>query len=377
MPDLDISNIHLLLVEDNPDYLELLMEELKDYGYQHIETARDADEAKDKLNQHLFEVIVADMRLGGDSGGGFVVFDEVQKRNITAAVIIHTANDTVTDCRRAFKKDAWDYISKNMKGDVLEALHESIQEAITYLNRWGNRKDEMWIKENKAALLEPYRNQYVAVLNNQVIEFAETEEALKERIRARKLPLYLPVIQKIDAEIPQPLSIAELIKQGESGTLEFKSTFRWDIKEGKVGNVPPMAVLKTIAAFLNTEGGTLLIGVEDNGHIFGLEKDTSSLKAGKQSLDGFELALRDMIAIHLGAALSAAFVNIRFEKLDNQDVCVVEVNKSSEGAFMEIVKGKGGQKEQAYFIRSGNQTQALDVKEMHRLLRLKGMSSAG
>ena len=133
-----------------------------------------------------------------------------------------------------------------------------------------------------------------------------------------------------------------------------------------------MAVLKTIAAFLNTDGGTLLIGVEDEGGVFGLEKDISLLKENKQSLDGFELALRDLIASHLGAALSAAFVNIRFEKLDNQDVCVVEVSESGEGAFMEVVKGKGGQKELAYFIRAGNQTQALDVKEMHRHIRLKG-----
>ena len=106
MENLDISNIHLLLVEDNPDYLELLIEELEDFGYQHIETATDPEEAKEKLNQHFFEIIIADMRLKGDGGGGFVVFEEIQKRNITAIVIIFTANDTVQDCRHAFKLGA-------------------------------------------------------------------------------------------------------------------------------------------------------------------------------------------------------------------------------------------------------------------------------
>ncbi len=47
------------------------------------------------------------------------------------------------------------------------------------MNRWGNRKDEKWIEENAAFLHENYLNQYVAVINNAVIEFADTEEALK------------------------------------------------------------------------------------------------------------------------------------------------------------------------------------------------------
>lgn len=74
MNDLDISNIHLLLVEDTFEYMEILLEELNSYGYQLITTAQNPVEAKEKLDQHIFEVIIADMRLAGDSGGGFVVF---------------------------------------------------------------------------------------------------------------------------------------------------------------------------------------------------------------------------------------------------------------------------------------------------------------
>jgi len=129
MKGLDVANVHILLVEDNPDYLELLVDELEICGYQHLKTAQNPEEAKEKLEQHIFEVIIADMRLAGDEGGGFVVFEEVQKRNITAVVIILTANDTVTDCRRAHRMGAWDYISKNMQGatDVFEELHQSTE----------------------------------------------------------------------------------------------------------------------------------------------------------------------------------------------------------------------------------------------------------
>jgi type I restriction enzyme R subunit len=66
----------------------------------------------------------------------------------------------------------------------------------------------------------------------------------------------------------------ELIKRGESRTLEFKSTLRWSLKEDRQDDRGVThAVLKTIAAFLNTAGGDLLIGVADDGAIVGIERD--------------------------------------------------------------------------------------------------------
>src|ERR1700736_4234749 len=67
---------------------------------------------------------------------------------------------------------------------------------------------------------------------------------------------------------------AELIKRGESKTLEFKSTLRWNLKEDRRDDKAiTHAVLKTIAAFLNTDGGDLLVGVADDGSIIGIERD--------------------------------------------------------------------------------------------------------
>ena len=69
-------------------------------------------------------------------------------------------------------------------------------------------------------------------------------------------------------------SAGELIKQGESKTLEFKSTLRWNLREDRKDDKRiTHAALKTIAAFLNTEGGDLLLGVADDGAIVGIEKD--------------------------------------------------------------------------------------------------------
>ena len=77
-----------------------------------------------------------------------------------------------------------------------------------------------------------------------------------------------------------------LIAKGESAELEFKSTFRWDLKENKVNRALENVVLKTLAGYMNGNGGTLLIGVADDGSIVGLENDYKTLK--KQDRDGFE-----------------------------------------------------------------------------------------
>ena len=58
--------------------------------------------------------------------------------------------------------------------------------------------------------------------------------------------------------------ITDLIELGESSILEFKSTFQWDVVKGEQNKALRLSSLKTIAAFLNSQGGTLLIGVEDD-----------------------------------------------------------------------------------------------------------------
>ncbi|WP_258005876.1 response regulator, partial [Cylindrospermopsis raciborskii] len=132
----NFRNIHLLLVDDNPRYLNELQDWLNEYGYCHIETASNVAQATEKLRDP-YDVIIADMRMDRDDSG-FTIVEEVKLRNLSSVVIILTANDTVIDCRRAFKLGAWDYICKNMRGDIFYALHHSIEEAIDYFNRWGN-----------------------------------------------------------------------------------------------------------------------------------------------------------------------------------------------------------------------------------------------
>jgi len=369
MNNLVKSDVSILMVEDNPRYLAELQEWLKDLGYQHFVTAENIEQTKELLNQH-FDVIIADMRLGQQTDGGFEVLDEVQRRKITSIVLILTANDTTADCRRAFRAGAFDYISKNMKGNVFEEVDRSVQDAMRYINRWGNRHDEAWIQENKEDLLNKYRGKYIAVINNTVIESADTEEALKQQIQERKLPLFLPVIRKMEIESPHGVPVAELLKwkEREDDLVEFKSTLEWDVTENKKNSELVFSTLKTIAAFLNSEGGTLVIGVKDDKNIYGLEKDFSLLKEDRQTPDGFELKLRDLIKANIGGAFTASeYIRIRFEELEGKTVCAADVLKSPEPAFLKSKKSNAKE----FYIRTGNSTNSLDVEQMYLRLRMR------
>jgi hypothetical protein len=68
-------------------------------------------------------------------------------------------------------------------------------------------------------------------------------------------------------------TLASRIRHGETASLEFKSSLRWNIKAEKFDKDIESSVLKTIAAFCNTAGGELLIGVADNGSVVGIAHD--------------------------------------------------------------------------------------------------------
>ena len=160
------------------------------------------------------------------------------------------------------------------------------------------------------------------------------------------------MIENLQNEIGR--DITSIIAQGESGRLEFKSSFRWDFKQNGVNKGLEGAILKTLAAFMNSEGGSLLIGVNDEGQPLGLGKDFETLKT--KNRDGFEVALMTAIATKLGTP-QCARVTILFHKIENQDICHVLVSKSQKAVFLEAGK------ETKFFLRAGAGTKELNVKE--------------
>jgi hypothetical protein len=152
-------------------------------------------------------------------------------------------------------------------------------------------------------------------------------------------------------------SIIALIAQGESAQLEFKSTARWDLRENKKNLVMEEVILKTVAAFLNSDGGTLLIGIADDGTILGLNPDYQTLK--KKDRDGFELWLMgDLLLKAIGNDL-APYISVTFGLVDGNEVCKVSIQPSPRPVYADIKDPKSGQLEECLFIRTGNSTNKL------------------
>ena len=152
--------------------------------------------------------------------------------------------------------------------------------------------------------------------------------------------------------------IKEIIKQGEGAHLEFKSTLRYDLKEKKINKLLEKVVLKSIAAFNNSDGGLLLIGVDDAGKILGLKADYRTLK--KPDKDGFELHLRSLISRSYGEHFVLQQIEIYFPCLAKEEVCVLKINKGRKPLYISVADKNGAGKSEKFYIRRGNSSIAME-----------------
>ena len=145
--------------------------------------------------------------------------------------------------------------------------------------------------------------------------------------------------------------IAELISQGEHDKLEFKSTFRWDLRQNKKNPAIEHAALKSITAFLNSEGGDLLIGVADDGTILGVEGDNFV------NDDKFLLHVWTLIKTSMGQDVSP-YIKTTLEKFDEKTVCRVHCLRSPKPVFL-----RQNGFDEMFYIRIGPSSGNLDISE--------------
>jgi len=128
----------------------------------------------------------------------------------------------------------------------------------------------------------------------------------------------------------------------------------WDYKQNQKNKLMEFTIAKTVSAFMNSEGGYLLIGVGDDKKILGLEKDFAVIK--KQNRDGFELHFTNLINKYLGKE-NRPYAKIWFEEINSKVVAVVKVNKSPKPVYVKF-NGK-----EEFYIRLGNSSHPLNVRE--------------
>ncbi|MFZ4522804.1 MAG: helix-turn-helix domain-containing protein [Bacteroidales bacterium] len=159
---------------------------------------------------------------------------------------------------------------------------------------------------------------------------------------------YLECVEQRNEMVKQSGTI---IREGENDVIEFKSTLRWDIRAGKTNQAVERACLKTIAAFLNTNGGTLLIGIRDDGSVEGIESDKFV------NDDKFLLHLWTLIRTCLGREVSQ-YIRTTLEKAEEKTICLVQCRQSARPVFLR----QPGFDED-FYIRVGPSSNAMDISE--------------
>jgi len=247
--------------------------------------------------------------------------------------------------------------------DVLNANHKQLVNEIA--NRAFLTADSNWSTSDTppAVYLPQVEENFPGVLAAQFIpmdkalwEVDRYEDFLvaRRKLIASKLNEFLEgLISK--PEPPGHRPVADMIKLGESYTLEFKSTWQWDVRQQQVAKHLRHSSLKTIAAFLNGEGGTLLIGVEDDGSVFGLQND---LQEVGNSIDVLEQRITQSVIDAVGLN-AATYTRIRFEDVEALTIAIVEVEPSPEPVYFKSEKG------QEFFCRLSNTTRSLSLEEAH------------
>src|SRR6185436_14706209 len=163
-------------------------------------------------------------------------------------------------------------------------------------------------------------------------------------------------VTKVLEQGPRVDALVAILQGGENAEVEFKESARWDTRLKRVNKDLELVVVRTIAAFLNSgPGGTLLIGVDDNGEVKGLQADFETLN--KPNKDGFETLLWTLLTGTYGKEFSP-LLRIDFPQIGGMEICRISVKPSHKPVY--VPDGSGGRD---FYIRSGNSSRKLNTEE--------------
>jgi hypothetical protein len=147
--------------------------------------------------------------------------------------------------------------------------------------------------------------------------------------------------------------VRALLAQGESRVVEFKSTALKNTHTGDKDPAMAWAIIRSLAAFMNAHGGTLLVGAADDGSVVGIEQDFPYVKS--QNRDGWELWLTTVVGNSLGKVATTE-VEVNFVEIDGVTIARLDVGPAAKPVFAATLKGE---KREVFFARVNNSTQEL------------------
>jgi hypothetical protein len=186
-------------------------------------------------------------------------------------------------------------------------------------------------------------------------EFLEKRRELMAQVIAEGYATLLNGEIKKDLTITE-FDLSKLVINGESEAVEFKSTLRTNLHTNSKDPRMELAVLKTLAGFLNTNGGTLVVGVSDDGSPVGIQAD------GFDNEDKMNLHLVNIVKTRMGIS-AVTNLHAHFDDHDDCRVMVVKCRKTPEPVFV-----KDGDTEH-FYIRTGPSTTELSASQTQEYIK--------
>lgn len=156
--------------------------------------------------------------------------------------------------------------------------------------------------------------------------------------------------------------VSSLIREGESKTVEFKESLSLDVKTQKREKYIEKAALKTVVAFLNTDGGSLLIGVSDEGVVKGLDLEIEQFH---KNSDKFLLHFRNLLKDKVGSSFYSS-VEYKLVEVEGRTVLLVECDLSQSPCFLIPSKGQ-----EEFYVRTNPATDKLEGSRLIRYIQTR------
>jgi DNA modification methylase len=153
--------------------------------------------------------------------------------------------------------------------------------------------------------------------------------------------------------------IKEIIQKGETERIEFKEAYIFNDYNDLKDNSLPNKIMKEIAAFLNSKyGGSIYLGVKDNGSIRGLKKDIETVDPRKKNKDGLELAITSKVKDTFGGSI-IDLVSVYFFEIESLQIAEIKVSPAEKPIFID----------NDFYVRNGTQALSLKPKELFDLMK--------
>lgn len=292
----------ILIVDDTPTNIQLLNSMLRDQ-YKVKAATNGVKALKIAQTEPQPDIILLDIMM--PDMDGYEVCRQLKSSPLTdkIPVIFITAKSAVEDEQQGFELGAIDYITKPFNPDIVKTRVR------THI--------ALYVQQRK---------------------LRDENKDLQQRIASEFSDYIEP-------------EIVNILQIGESDGIEFKSTLRWNLHIDKADKKIENACLKTVAAFLNSDSGVLLVGVDDDGHVLGLHQD------GFANEDKLLLHWNSLLKAHLGVEFMP-LIRSQINALGGQRILLVQCLRSSQPVFFRR------DNDEVFYVRTGNGTSQLKPSEV-------------